>query len=323
MQPGMGQLLGPDDVHNLSNPFGEQNLLYNIAVRKDRYEQLTAPLFGNGNGSKDAPVFDLGSESLEGFREKIRLLHQLWESSGEKEFLLQSICCDVQNFFFSAAEQAACLSHSAGIDKRRRRLPIILIKSPIQIRLTFARKFQHACKSLRKIFRLLHSVIQFRQPFRRTVFDLGSESLEGFREKIRLLHQLWESSGEKEFLLQSICCDVQNFFFSAAEQAACLSHSAGIDKRRRRLPIILIKSPIQIRLTFARKFQHACKSLRKIFRLLHSVIQFIQPVRSTEEKILDIAYICGYENLSYFNRQFRARYGQTPKEYRSQKRFFE
>ena len=41
MQPGMGQLLGPDDVHNLSNPFGEQNLLYNIAVRKDRYEQLT------------------------------------------------------------------------------------------------------------------------------------------------------------------------------------------------------------------------------------------------------------------------------------------
>lgn len=60
MQPGMGQLLGPDDVHNLSNPFGEQNLLYNIAVRKDRYEQLTAPLFGNGNRSKDAPVFDLG-----------------------------------------------------------------------------------------------------------------------------------------------------------------------------------------------------------------------------------------------------------------------
>jgi AraC-like DNA-binding protein len=46
-------------------------------------------------------------------------------------------------------------------------------------------------------------------------------------------------------------------------------------------------------------------------------------LRSTEEKILDIAYICGYENLSYFNRQFRARYGQTPKEYRSQKRFFE
>ena len=44
MQPGMGQLLGPDDVHTLSNPFGEQNLLYNIAVRKDRYEQLTLSL---------------------------------------------------------------------------------------------------------------------------------------------------------------------------------------------------------------------------------------------------------------------------------------
>lgn len=108
MQPGMGQLLGPDDVHNLSNPFGEQNLLYNIAVRKDRYEQLTAPLFGNGNRSKDAPVFDLGSESLEGFREKIRLLHQLWESSGEKEFLLQSICCDaLVNILLKGRENSA------------------------------------------------------------------------------------------------------------------------------------------------------------------------------------------------------------------------
>ena len=77
MQPGMGQLLGPDDVHTLSNPFGEQNLLYNIAVRKDRYEQLTAPLFGSGNGSKDAPVFDLDSESLEGFRGKIAYRGQL------------------------------------------------------------------------------------------------------------------------------------------------------------------------------------------------------------------------------------------------------
>lgn len=108
MQPGMGQLLGPDDVHTLSNPFGEQNLLYNIAVRKDRYEQLTAPLFCSGNGSKDAPVFDLDSESLEGFRGKIRLLHQLWESSGEKEFLLQSICCDVLvNILLKGRENSA------------------------------------------------------------------------------------------------------------------------------------------------------------------------------------------------------------------------
>ena len=57
MQPGMGQLLGPDDVHNLSNPFGEQNLLYNIAVRKDRYEQLTAPLFGNGEREQRCTCF--------------------------------------------------------------------------------------------------------------------------------------------------------------------------------------------------------------------------------------------------------------------------
>ena len=216
MQPGMGQLLGPDDVHNLSNPFGEQNLLYNIAVRKDRYEQLTAPLFGNGNGSKDAPVFDLGSESLEGFREKIRLLHQLWESSGEKEFLLQSICCDV--------------------------LVNILLKG----------RENSAPDWLSELYDRMQEPENFTQG----------------------LTRMLELAGKSQAYLNRA-------FYKYYGQT----------------PTAFINS---CRMT------EACRLLR-----------------STEEKILDIAYICGYENLLYFNRQFRARYGQTPKEYRSQKRFFE
>lgn len=46
-------------------------------------------------------------------------------------------------------------------------------------------------------------------------------------------------------------------------------------------------------------------------------------LRSTEEKILDIAYSCGYGESVVFQPPVSARYGQTPKEYRSQKRFFE
>ncbi len=216
MQPGMGQLLGPDDVHTLSNPFGEQNLLYNIAVRKDRYEQLTAPLFGSGNGSKDAPVFDLGSESLEGFREKIRLLHQLWESSGEKEFLLQSICCDV--------------------------LVNILLKG----------RENSAPDWLSELYDRMQEPENFTQG----------------------LTRMLELAGKSQAYLNRA-------FYKYYGQT----------------PTAFINS---CRMT------EACRLLR-----------------STEEKILDIAYSCGYENLSYFNRQFRARYGQTPKEYRSQKRFFE
>ena len=111
MQPGMGQLLGPTGMCiTCQICFGEQNLLFTIlqAVRKDRYEQLTAPLFGNGNGSKDAPVFDLGSESLEGFREKYVSVASTRSPLWEKEFLLQSICCDVLvNILLKGRENSA------------------------------------------------------------------------------------------------------------------------------------------------------------------------------------------------------------------------
>lgn len=39
-------------------------------------------------------------------------------------------------------------------------------------------------------------------------------------------------------------------------------------------------------------------------------------LKETEEKILTIAESVGFENLSNFNRQFKARYKMTPKEYR-------
>jgi AraC-like DNA-binding protein len=38
---------------------------------------------------------------------------------------------------------------------------------------------------------------------------------------------------------------------------------------------------------------------------------------STNDKILDIAYSFGFNNISYFNLQFKRAYGMTPKEYRA------
>jgi AraC family cel operon transcriptional repressor len=41
-----------------------------------------------------------------------------------------------------------------------------------------------------------------------------------------------------------------------------------------------------------------------------------------DEKIIDIAYACGYNNISYFNRVFLRQYGMTPRAYRERKNFF-
>ncbi len=37
---------------------------------------------------------------------------------------------------------------------------------------------------------------------------------------------------------------------------------------------------------------------------------------STEDNVLNIAQLVGYENLSHFNRSFKRKYGKTPREYR-------
>ena len=39
-------------------------------------------------------------------------------------------------------------------------------------------------------------------------------------------------------------------------------------------------------------------------------------LRNTDENVSDVAYLAGYENMSYFHRIFHARFGMSPKEYR-------
>ena len=41
-----------------------------------------------------------------------------------------------------------------------------------------------------------------------------------------------------------------------------------------------------------------------------------EALHATDDTILNIAGQCGFENLSYFNRAFKAHFGMTPREYR-------
>ena len=39
-------------------------------------------------------------------------------------------------------------------------------------------------------------------------------------------------------------------------------------------------------------------------------------LRAGDDTVLAIAESCGFENLSYFNRMFKRKFGLTPREYR-------
>jgi AraC-like DNA-binding protein len=43
-------------------------------------------------------------------------------------------------------------------------------------------------------------------------------------------------------------------------------------------------------------------------------------IKNTSERIINIALECGFNNISYFNRSFKKKYGISPTEYRAKKR---
>ncbi len=48
----------------------------------------------------------------------------------------------------------------------------------------------------------------------------------------------------------------------------------------------------------------------------YRLIMSADMLKSSDYSIMDIAFECGYNNVSYFNRAFKSKYGMTPKEYR-------
>lgn len=70
---------------------------------------------------------------------------------------------------------------------------------------------------------------------------------------------------------------------------------------------------------FMRWFRQATGTSFVSYLNEHRLAQAARRLRSGDEKILFIAQDVGFESLSNFNRQFRLRYGATPREYRNGK----
>lgn len=78
-----------------------------------------------------------------------------------------------------------------------------------------------------------------------------------------------------------------------------------------------------------RSQEHVVRAFRRYYHLtptehinnmrLQHAAQLLQ---TSDDKIINIIYRCGFNNVSYFNRLFKARYGKTPREFRETKNSF-
>ncbi|MEM7372111.1 MAG: helix-turn-helix transcriptional regulator [Bacteroidota bacterium] len=68
--------------------------------------------------------------------------------------------------------------------------------------------------------------------------------------------------------------------------------------------------------TFKRKFASIYSESPKTYLLRRKMEKAVNMLSIPENRIIDIAYSCGFESLSSFNRNFKQQYGQSPSSYR-------
>lgn len=93
---------------------------------------------------------------------------------------------------------------------------------------------------------------------------------------------------------------------------ACLRAENGQQRSLDELAHVAAMRPDSLCRAFRRCFDRTISDFRNELRVERAA----QALSTTERSILSIALDAGYENLSYFNRRFRRRFGVTPREYR-------
>lgn len=157
-------------------------------------------------------------------------------------------------------------------------------------------------------------------------YKLDENTLEYFLNKSNLLHGPYPDGAMFDFIVQSLLEDVlitvamhqkQTFlvpkWLESAYQAMELEENFSVGLTR--LMDIAGKTPEHVTRAFKKYYNTTPARYINTIRLQNASL-FLQ---TSQDKIIDIIYRCGYSNISYFNRLFKKHYGMTPYEYRRHK----
>lgn len=166
-----------------------------------------------------------------------------------------------------------------------------------------------------------------------------SEAVPWEREALESMEAAWRACGEEppgfEFLAREGLSRMV-FLLSAHRPAARKppSEKALRDGERMKAMLRFIQERCSEELTVAQIARSAAVSESECLRCFRSMtgttpMQYVRQFRiqraaelleSTEEKVADIGAACGFQEMSYFARTFRALKGKTPRQYRLERR---
>lgn len=154
-------------------------------------------------------------------------------------------------------------------------------------------------------------------------FKLEDVTYLNYKSKTDRLLQLTGSEQTNHFLFQSILSDI---LISGLVQRKNNTH---IPKWLQTVYVEMgqnqnyVKGLEMLILLAGKSQEHLTREFKKYYGITPSehindlrLQEATSRLRTSECKIIDIMYDCGFNNVSYFNRMFKAKYGLSPREYR-------
>lgn len=162
-----------------------------------------------------------------------------------------------------------------------------------------------------------------------TPFTLDPSTLEQFQNKTKRLLQPNHSEEAYVFLVKSILSDLfvaglieGNNHNHVPEWLKSLYTAMYLEENYLlglpRLPQVSNKSQEHINRAFRKYYNITPTEHINHIRLEKAA----EDLRNSEEKIIDIIYGCGFQNVSYFNRLFKNQFGLRPRDYRDHHKKF-
>lgn len=154
-------------------------------------------------------------------------------------------------------------------------------------------------------------------------FQISEGMLESYKEKTTILSETSSTEIQKRFIVKSI---FENFIISRmnfkpkSSKIPLWLSSAYVDIEKDEQFLKGIKAFVALS---TKSQEHFTREFKKYYNITPS--EYINKLKlkkatelltSTDKKILDIIFECGFDNVSYFNRVFKSKFGVTPSNFR-------